>query len=225
MKKYKRNCLPWLLALTLAASLAAGIWWYAKKNKITLKSLFASTGNSPVMLEDYEWEADKVTLTLANGQAGKAITVELRREGTVIAAAKVNYGTQVSLTTKGFGYLDVFVDNTDLGSIYVPQLITGAWKVQKAKCVDETGVLDLRFDKTGNRFTLSDARNNAGWANVEYWHGATFLGSTLPADYAIEPLTIHHITKKRWGNFPWLGADNDGLSREMAQLTFKIVPA
>jgi hypothetical protein len=91
--------------------------------------------------------------------------------------------------------------------------------------VDETGVLDLRFDKTGNRFTLSDARNNAGWANVEYWHGATFLGSTLPADYAIEPLTIHHITKKRWGNFPWLGADNDGLSREMAQLTFKIVPA
>lgn len=220
MKKPFKIILPLLMSLLLAA----GIYWYVKKKNITLKTLLgALTTDSPVQLEDYEVEGANITLMLTNGVSGN-ITLELRQGSNVVLKQKMPYATSVALTATAFGYLDVFVDNTDLGTIYVPFEFAGEWQVLKSKCVDENAVMSLQFTKAGNKFIVTDSADNSAWGNVEYWHGADFLGNTLPVGHEIEPMVDHHITKKRWGNFPWFGSDNDGLAREMAQLTFKIVP-
>lgn len=221
MKRSKRKVTRWLIIVAVVAALAIGVWYYVK-NRPGLKSLFASGGNSPVVLEDYELNGDKVTLSLSKGKG--TVNVELRQDGKTVGSSKATFASSMTLTTKAFGYLDVFVDNTDLGTIYVPFQIAGEWTVEKAKCVDETDVMNLQFELIDGRFVVTDLVGNAGFTNVEYWQGADFLGASIPAGHSVEPLIDHHITKKRWGNFPWFGTDNDGKDREMAQLTFKIVP-
>lgn len=204
--------------------LAVGIYLYAKKKKITFKSLFASAGTSPVRLEDYEVENAKITLSLSNGKSGSTINIELRKEGKTVGSLKAAYAATMALSTTAYGYLDLFVDNTDLGSVYVPYQLSGDWTVEKAKAVDETAVLNLQFSKVGTEFFITDTASNAGWTNVEYWYGTTFLGNAL-ANCAVEPMLDQQLTKKRWGNFLWQGLNNDGLEREISQLTFKIVAA
>lgn len=216
----------YLIALAMSLVLAAGIYWYAKKKNLTLKTLLgalSSTGNSPVVLQDYDVNGAEVTLAFSNGTVG-SITVEFRQGSTVVLTQKVPYAESITLTTMAFGYLDVWVDNTDLGTIYVPFQLTGEWTVLKSKCVDETALMNLQFERVNGTFIVTDSADNSAWGNVEYWHGADFLGNSIPIGHEIEPMKDHHITKKRWGNFPWFGSDNDGLQREMAQLTFKIVP-
>ncbi|WP_273211626.1 hypothetical protein [Runella zeae] len=219
MKIIKRYSV--LLILTIMV--AAGIWWYVKKNNLSFKSLFASVGNSPIVVEDYEIKNGKLRLFLSNGSGN--IQIELKQNGQVITTQKVTYAAEIDLETSAQGYLDLYIDNTDLATLYIPHTLTGDWKVEKSKSVDENAVMNLAFDKQGEAFTITDLVDNSGWSNVEYWHNQTLIGSSIPTSYLVSPNLDIHLTKKRWGNFDWIGQDGDGKHREMAQLTFKITKA
>lgn len=181
-------------------------------------------GTSGVSITDYSINnGNEVVLSLTGGTNGVSTTIQLKQGATVVGTLTANYAASMTVTSSQYGYVDIFVDNTDIGSVYIPQQLSGAWTVQKAKAIDENGVMNLEFNKVGNTYVVTDAADDSGWANVEYWHNATLLGSTIPANYTVEPNIDQHITKKRWGNFGWLGYDSDGLHRQMSQITFKIV--
>lgn len=180
-------------------------------------------GTSGIEIVDYTVSGgNNVVLTLNNGTNGQECAIVLRQGSTVVGTLTAPYASTLTVESSQYGYCDVYVDNTDIGSVYIPQQLSGGWTVQKAKSF-ETDVMDLQFAKVGDKFIVTDSVENGGWANVEYWHNSTLLGSSIPANYAVEPNTDMHITKKRWGNFFWLGYDADGLHRQLVQLTFKIV--
>lgn len=222
MKPHKKRLIKIGFIALLVASLAGGIWYFVFRKDI-FKNLFASLGNSPIVVEDYEIKNGKLRLWLSNGSG--TIVIQLRQNGKVVTQQKRTYAAEIDLETSAQGYLDLYIDNTDLATLYIPHTIAGDWKVEKAKCVDETAVMNLAFSKQGEAFTVTDLVDNSGWQNVEYWHNQTLLGSSIPTDYTVEPNLDMHLTKKRWGNFDWVGQDGDGKHREMAQLTFKIRPS
>lgn len=181
-------------------------------------------GVSDIVLEDYLVSGNQVSLTLSGGDVQDTITVELRQSGVPVGILTASYASVMTITSSGYGYADVYVGNTDIGSAYIPQQISGAWTVQQAKAVDETGFMNLQFNKVGNQFVVTDAVTG-GYTNVEYWHGKDYLGATIPTNYAVEPNVDHHITKKGWSSGSWIGGYDDGINRAKAQLTFKIVSA
>lgn len=183
-------------------------------------------GTSGVTLQDYTiTNGHDVTLSLSGGTNGQSTIIQLKQAGSNVGAITAPYAASMQIQTTAYGYLDVYVDNTDIGSIYVPQQIAGNWTVQKAKAVYGSS-MDLQFAKSGNDFVVTDAISNSGWANIEYWHGATFLGAAIPNNYKVEPNVNHHITKKRWGNGGnWISYNSDPNSKDKSQLTFKIVSA
>jgi hypothetical protein len=181
-------------------------------------------GTSGVSIVDYSINnGNEVVLSLAGGTVGQSTTIQLKQGATVVGTLTANYAASMTVTSSQYGYADVYVDNTDIGSVYIPQQLSGAWTVQKSKAIDENGVMNLEFAKVGNTYVVTDSADNSGWANVEIWHNSTLLGATVPANYTVEPNIDQHFTKKRWGSFGWLGSDNDGLHRQMSQITFKIV--
>jgi hypothetical protein len=173
-------------------------------------------------LTDYAVSNNQVTLYFEGGSSG-SVTIQLKKAGTVVGTLTASYVSTMIVSSSQYGYIDVYVGDYDIGTVYIPQQLSGGWMVQKSKSVDETGVMNLQFIKAGNDYVVQDLVNNSGWPNVEYWHNSTLIGSFIPENYSIEPLIDQHITKKRWGNFEWLGSDNDGKHREISQLTFKIV--
>lgn len=184
-----------------------------------------SGGTSGIVIEDYSINnGSQVVLSLSGGTVGQSTTIQLKQGTNVVGSLTAPYADNMTVQSSAYGYLDVLADNTDLGGVYVPNQITGNWIVQKAKAVDETWMLNPQFAKVGSQFILTDLVANDGWQNVEYWLNGTLLGSSIPQNYAVEPNLVHHITKKRWRNFNWLGQDNDGKDRQLSQITFKIVP-
>ena len=222
MKVQKKRLIKIGFIALLVASLAGGIWYFVFRKGV-FKSLFASVGNSPIVVEDYEIKDGKLQLSLSNGSG--TITLQLRQNGKVVTQQKLTYASEIEIETSAQGYVDLYIDNTDLATLYIPHKLEGDWEVEKSKCVDETAVMNLAFAKQGDAFTVTDLVDNSGWSNVEYWHNQTLLGSSIPNDYTVEPNLDMHLTKKRWGNFDWVGQDGDGKHREMAQLTFKIRPS
>lgn len=184
-------------------------------------------GSSGISLSDYTIQNDlQAVLSLTGGTNGQSTTIQLRQGGNTVGTLNAPYAATMTVQSSAYGYVDVFIDNTDIGSIYIPNRIAGNnWTVEKSKAVSETGTLDLQFGKVGSQFVVTDAASNSGWANVEYWHNKTFLGASIPNNYYVEPNVEHHFTKKRWGaGGNWISYNEDPNPKAKAQLTFKIVP-
>ncbi len=180
-------------------------------------------GTIPITLQDYEVvNSNQVAIYLAGGVTGQSVNIQLKQLGIVVGTTTAAYSNTMAVESSAFGYCDVFADGIDLGGIYIPEQISGTWRVQKAKAVNETQTMNLEFTKVGGMFIIGDRVPNNGWPNVEYWHNSTFLGSSIPNNYNVEPNVIHHLTKKRWAQGSWIGSDDDGVNKQKSQLTFKI---
>lgn len=209
------------VALTIAGTL-----YKATTNVVITNEDLGIGGTSGVAVQDYTVSnGNEVALTLTGGTIGQNVTVQLKQAGAVVGTITAPYANAMTVSTSQYGYLDVFVDNTDIGGVYVPHIITGAWTVERAKVDENNGFLNLQFAKVGNSFVVTDSGSN-GYANIEYWHNATYLGATIPANYAVEPNVDHHITKKGWGaGGNWISWNEDPNPKQKAQTTFKIVSA
>lgn len=181
-------------------------------------------GNSGVTVQDYSVNnGNEVVLSLTGGTVGQSTTIQLKQGATVVGTLTAAYAASMVVNSSVYGYCDVFIDNTDLGGVYVPYQIAGTFAVERAKAVND-GILTLEINKVGAQYIMSDSANNGGWANVEYWHNSTFLGAAIPANYAVEPNIIHNLTKKVWGNGgSWISYDGDPNPKQKRQQTFKIV--
>ena len=209
------------VALTIAGTL------YKATTNLTISNEDLGIGGiSGVSVQDYSVSnGNEVALNLAGGTIGQSVTIQLKQAGAVVGTITAPYANSLTVTTNQYGYLDVFVDNTDIGGVYVPHIITGAWTVERAKVDENNGFLNLQFAKIGNSFVVTDSGSN-GYANIEYWHNATYLGATIPANYTVEPQIDHHITKKGWGaGGNWISGNGDTNPKQKAQTTFKIVSA
>lgn len=184
-----------------------------------------SGGNSGVSVLDYSISnGNQVVLTLSGGTPNANTTIQLKQGSNVVGTLTATYAGSMTIQTSAFGYLEVWVDGTDLGVVYVPQQITGAWVLERAKAEND-GIMSLEVNKVGGSFLITDTANNSGWPNVEYWHNTTFLGTAIPNGYAIEPNVIHHFTKKVWGSGGgWISYERDTNPKQKRQQTLKIVP-
>ena len=183
-------------------------------------------GGTGIELQNYNVSnGNQAVLSLSGGTIGESVTILLKKAGTTVGTLTAAYAASMTVTSSAYGYLDVFVGGTDIGSIYVPEQVTGSFTVQRAKAVND-GIMSIEINKVGSNYILTDTADNSGWANVEYWHSATFLGASVPANYAIEPNVIHHITKKVWGSGGnWISYDGDPNPKQKRQQTLKIVSA
>lgn len=181
-------------------------------------------GTSGVMVQDYSiTNGNQVVLSLTGGTIGQSTTIQLKQGSTVVGTLTSAYAASMTITSSAYGYCDVVVDNTDLGGVYLPYKVPGAFTVERAKAAND-GIMTLEINKVGDNYILTDTASNSGWANVEYWHNTTFLGSSIPSNYAIEPNIIHHITKKVWGSGgAWISYDGDTNPKQKRQQTLKIV--
>lgn len=199
---------------------------YTRTTNIFITNEDLGLTSNGISLQDYAiTNGNEITLNLIGGTIGENVTVQLKQGDTVVGSFTGAYVNTITITSSQYGYLDVLAGTSDLGTIYAPQQIGGNWSVQKAKTVDETGWMNLQFTKVGSQFVVTDSIGSNGLANVEYWHNATYLGATIPSNYAVEPNIDHHFTKKGWGNGgQWISYEGDPNPKQKAQLTFKIVP-
>lgn len=200
---------------------------YSRSVDITLTNEdlnIVSGGTSGVTVLDYAINnGNQVVLSLTGGTAGQNVTVQLKQGETVVGSLNAAYASSMTVNSSQYGYCEIVVDGTDIGAVYIPQQIAGAFTVERAKAEND-GIMSLDIAKVGSLFIITDSANTGGWANVEYWHNSTFLGASIPANYAIEPNVIHHLTKKVWqGGGNWISYEGDPNPKQKRQQTIKIV--
>ena len=182
-------------------------------------------GTSGIVVENVAISGNSVTLALSGGTSGSTLLLQEKQGITSAPLLSIAYGSSITYNTNFEGQIDLLIDNTEKVSYYVPRTLTGNFKIEKGKGVDEKlNEMNLQINRVNGQFILTDTVSNAGWPNVQYWHGDLFLGASIPNNYVVEPKTTHLFLKRRWSAGFWTNQAGDGVNREQNQLAFKIVP-
>lgn len=163
-----------------------------------------------------------VNLTLSEGTVGEGVEISLRQGGVEVGSATAGYATSMSVISSVYGYVDVFINGADKGTVYIPQRLFGAYVVEESKAVDENdSFMKLIYtQESDGTFTITDS-GFIGFSTMYYNINGKWSSSTS-INIKLEPNITHSITKFGYNGSYW--GDNSA-AQNKKQITFKIIPA
>lgn len=183
------------------------------------------SGEQGILMEDFSISGStgkSVNLTLSEGTVGEGVEMSLKQGGIEVGSAIAGYATSMSVISSVYGYVDVFINGADKGTVYIPQRLFGAYVVEESKAVDENdSFMKLIYtQESDGTFTITDS-GFIGFSTMYYningkWNNSTSINIKL------EPNITHSITKFGYNGSYW--GDNSA-AQNKKQITFKIIPA